>query len=89
MRIRINGEPIDDLDPEHPAPFLTLLDGGTPSPTDKIECWNYNTKTWQEIDYARYANLVEQFNGEIDWASYTGTSASDTEIEPGDAEKRP
>jgi hypothetical protein len=88
MRIRINGKPFDDLDPEHPAPFLTLLDGGTPSPTDKIECWNYNTRAWQEVDYVRYANLVEQYNGEIDWSAYTVPDADVSDIEPGDPEKQ-
>ncbi len=88
MRIRINGEPLDDLNPEDPAPFLTLLDAGTPSRTDKIECWNYNTKTWQEVDYARYANLVEQYNGEIDWAAYTVSDTDVSDIEPGDAQKQ-
>ncbi len=88
MRIRINGEPLDDLNPEDPAPFLTLLDAGTPSRTDKIECWNYNTKTWQEVDYARYANLVEQYNCEIDCTAYTVSDTDVSDIEPGDAEKQ-
>ena len=88
MRIRINGEPLDDLDPEHPAPFLTLLDAGTPSPTDKIECWNYSKKSWEAVDYARYTNLVEKFNGPIDWSAHTGSDAGVSDIEPGDAEKQ-
>jgi hypothetical protein len=88
MRVRINCEPLDDLNPEQPDAFLNLLDGGIPSPTDKIECWNYDKKSWQSVDYARYAELVEKFNGPIDCAAYKVSDTDDADIEPGDAEKQ-
>lgn len=88
MRIRINGEPLDDLNPEDPAPFLTLLDAGRPSATDKIECWSYSTKEWKQVDYAYYAKLVEKFNGPINWSAQTVSDTDVSDIEPEGADKQ-
>jgi len=53
-----------------------------------LKCWNYNTKSWQEVDYARYANLVERYNGEIDWSAYTVTETDCSDVEMRDSNEQ-
>ncbi len=76
MRVRINNE---ELDYGGPDALQNLLDAGEPSSVDKIECWNYRKDSWEQVDYARYVELVEKYNGPIDWPVST-TDCSDIEL---------